>query len=230
MIDWEQLEKSLGVSFKNKDLLTTAFVHRSYLNENPSFHLPHNERIEFLGDAVIELAVTKYLYAKFPDKPEGELTTWRAALVKASSLADLAKELNFGEYLLLSRGETKETGKARDEILSNTMEAFVGALYLDQGFEICEKFIGQHLLPKLDSIIANKLFQDAKSRFQEVAQEKAGITPVYKTLEEWGPDHQKYFKVGAMLGEETIGEGVGSSKQEAEEAAARNALKNKRWH
>ncbi|MBI2641987.1 MAG: ribonuclease III [Candidatus Wildermuthbacteria bacterium] len=230
MKDWEQLEKDLRVSFKNKDLLTNAFVHRSYLNENPSFQLPHNERIEFLGDAVIELAVTKYLYAKFPDKPEGELTTWRAALVKASSLAELAKELMFGDYLLLSRGEAKETGKARDEILSNTLEAFVGALYLDQGFEICEKFIGAHLLPKLDSIIANKLFQDAKSRFQEVAQEKMGITPVYKTLEEWGPDHQKHFKVGAMLGEETAGEGEGSSKQEAEEAAAKNALKVKRWH
>ncbi|MBI2642639.1 MAG: ribonuclease III [Candidatus Wildermuthbacteria bacterium] len=229
MKDWEQLEKNLGVSFKNKDLLTHAFVHRSYLNENPSFHLSHNERIEFLGDAVIELAVTKYLFDKYPDKPEGELTTWRAALVRAVTLAELAKELNFGDYLLLSRGEAKETGKARDEILSNTLEAFVGALYLDQGFEICEEFIGKHLLPKLEPILENKLFQDAKSLFQEVAQEKTGITPTYKTLEEWGPDHQKHFKVGVMLNSEVVGEGQGSSKQEAEEAAAKNALKNKRW-
>ncbi|OHA63858.1 MAG: ribonuclease III [Candidatus Wildermuthbacteria bacterium RIFCSPHIGHO2_01_FULL_48_25] len=229
-MDWEKLENSLGVSFRNKDFLTNAFVHRSYLNENPSFHLPHNERIEFLGDAVIELAVTKYLFNQYPDKPEGELTTWRAALVKATALSDLAKELGFGDYLLLSRGEAKEGGKARDEILSNTMEAFMGALYLDQGFEICEEFIGKHLLPKLEGIIKNKLFQDGKSRFQEVAQEKTGITPIYKALKEWGPDHQKQFRVGVFLEEEKAGEGEGSSKQEAEEAAAKNALKNKHWH
>ncbi|MDP2637243.1 MAG: ribonuclease III [bacterium] len=229
MIDWEIFEKKLGISFRNKDLLTNAFVHRSYLNENPSFHLPHNERIEFLGDAVIELAVTKYLFQQYPEKPEGELTTWRAALVKASTLSELAKELGFGDYLLLSRGETKETGKARDEILSNTLESFVGALYLDQGFEICEEFIGKYLLLKLEAILKNKLFQDGKSRFQEVAQEKTGITPTYKSLEEWGPDHLKHFKVGVFLEEDMAGEGTGSSKQEAEEAAAKNALKNKHW-
>ncbi|MDO8633599.1 MAG: ribonuclease III [Candidatus Wildermuthbacteria bacterium] len=230
MKDWSQLEKNLGISFLNKDFLTHAFVHRSYLNENPSFHLPHNERIEFLGDAVLELAVTEYLFKNYPDKPEGELTTWRAALVRAGTLAGLAKELNFSDYLLLSRGETKETGKARDEILSNTLEAFVGALYLDQGFEICEKFIGKYLLPKLQDILEKKLFQDAKSLFQEVAQEKTGTTPSYKTVKEWGPDHEKHFRVGVMLGETVAAEGEGSSKQEAEEAAAKNALKVKRWY
>ena len=200
MKDWSQLEKSLGISFLNKDFLTHAFVHRSYLNENPSFHLPHNERIEFLGDAVLELAVTEYLFKSYPDKPEGELTTWRAALVKSTTLSDLAKELGFGDYLLLSKGETKETGKARDYILANALEAFVGALYLDQGFKICEEFIGKYLLPKLEEIIKQKLFQDAKSLFQEVAQEKTGVTPSYKTLEEWGPYHEKHFRVGVMLG------------------------------
>ena len=230
MKDWSQLEKSLGISFLNKDFLTHAFVHRSYLNENPSFHLPHNERIEFLGDAVLELAVTEYLFKSYPDKPEGELTTWRAALVKSTTLSDLAKELGFGDYLLLSKGETKETGKARDYILANALEAFVGALYLDQGFKICEEFIGKYLLPKLEDIIKQKLFQDAKSLFQEVAQEKTGVTPSYKTLEEWGPDHEKHFRVGVMLGETVAAEGEGYSKQEAEEAAAKNALKIKRWH
>lgn len=229
MKDYSTLEKKLGISFKNKDLLVNGFVHRSYLNENPNFHLPQNERLEFLGDAVIELAVTEYLYREYPKNPEGELTTWRAALVNAKMLSEIAKELGFNDFLLLSRGEEKENGKARDYILANTFEAFIGALYIDQGFKACEKFIGKFLLIKLAYILEAKLFQDSKSRFQELAQEKTGITPAYKTLDEWGPDHEKNFKIGVFLGEKLVAEGEGSSKQEAEEAAARNALKIKKW-
>ncbi len=229
MKDFSELEKRIGVSFRNKDLLVHGFVHRSYLNENPDFHLSQNERLEFLGDAVVELAVTEYLYETYPAKPEGELTTWRAALVNAKMLSEIAKELGFNDFLLLSKGESRENGKARDYILANTFEAFVGALYLDQGLKVCEKFIGAYLLPKLPHIIEAKLFQDSKSRFQELSQEKMGVTPNYKSLEEWGPDHEKQFKIGVFLEESLVAEGEGSSKQEAEEAAARNALKIKNW-
>ena len=229
MKDFADLEKKVGVEFKDKDLLVHGFVHRSYLNENPSFHLSHNERLEFLGDAVLELAVTEYLYEKFPDKPEGELTTWRAALVNSKMLSEVAKEIGFNDFLLLSKGEARESGKARDYILANTFEAFTGALYLDQGFKVCQEFIGSFLLKKLSHILEAKLFEDAKSRFQEMAQEKAGTTPNYKSLEEWGPDHEKQFKIGVFLGESLVAEGEGSSKQEAEESAARNGLKVRGW-
>lgn len=229
MKDFSILEKRLGVSFKDKDLLTHAFVHRSYLNENPTFRLSHNERLEFLGDAVLELVVTEYLFIKYPEHPEGELTTWRASLVNSKMLSEVAKELELNDFMLLSKGEAKETGKARDYILANAFEAFVGSLYLDQGLKVCEDFIGKSVLPKLPNILEGKLFRDSKSRFQEVAQEKVSITPVYKTLEEWGPDHEKHFRIGVFLGNEKVAEGEGSSKQEAEEAAAANALKAKNW-
>lgn len=222
--DFFALEKKLKVSFKNKDFLVNAFVHRSYLNENPGFYLPHNERLEFLGDAVLELVVTEHLYATYSDKAEGELTSLRAALVNAKMLAKTAKELGFNTFLLLSRGETKETGKARDYILANTFEAFTGALYLDQGLTSCEKFIEWCILSKLDHVLEAELFRDSKSRFQEISQEESGITPFYKSLQEWGPDHEKKFRVGVFLGEKKVAEGRGSSKQEAEEDAARNAL------
>ena len=185
--------------------------------------------MEFLGDAVLELVVTEYLYKTYPQEPEGELTTWRAALVNAKMLSVTARELAFNDYLLLSKGEAKETGKARDYILANSFESFVGALYLDQGFKVCEKFIARHLLPKLPRILATKGFEDAKSHFQEMAQEKESITPNYKTLEEWGPDHAKHFKMGVFLNTQLVAEGEGSSKQEAEEDAAKNALKVKQW-
>ncbi len=229
MKDFSVLEKKLGISFINKDLLTHAFVHRSYLNENPNFHLTHNERLEFLGDAVLELVVTEYLYKQYPEHPEGELTTWRASLVNSKMLSELAKELELNDFLLLSKGEAKENGKARDYILANTFEAFVGSLYLDQGLKVCENFIGMCVLQKLPHILATELFRDSKSRLQEVAQEKVSITPAYKTLEEWGPDHEKHFRIGAFLENELVAEGEGSSKQEAEEAAASNALKAKNW-
>jgi len=229
MKDFSILEKKLDLKFKNKDFLIQAFVHRSYLNENPDFYLPHNERLEFLGDAVLEIVVTEYLYQKYPQKSEGELTNWRAALVNAKQLSEIARELDFNEFLLLSRGETKEIGKARQYILANTFEAFIGALYLDQGLNPCKEFIKKHLIKELPHIIEAGLFKDAKSRFQEEAQERVGITPIYKVLKEWGPDHAKHFVIGVFLNEELVAEGEGSSKQEAELEAAKNALEVKNW-
>jgi ribonuclease-3 len=224
------LEKNLGLEFKNRDLLIEAFCHRSYLNEHPDFYLPHNERLEFLGDAVLELIVTEYLYKKYPEKNEGELTNWRAALVNAKILGELAKDLGFNDFLLLSKGEEKETGKARLYILANTFEALIGAIYLDQGYEVAKNFVEKNLIEKkLPEIIEKGLFKDPKTRFQEEAQERVKITPTYKVLEEWGPDHAKHFIVGVFLGNELIAKGEGSSKQEAEEEAAKNALKIKGW-
>jgi len=229
MKDFTLFEKKLGLKFKNKDLLIQAFVHRSYLNENPDFYLAHNERLEFLGDAVLELIVTEYLYQKYPKKSEGELTNWRAALVNAKMLGDLAKDLNFNDFLLLSRGEAKELGKARQYILANTSEALIGAIYLDQGYQACEGFIKKYLTVKLPEIIEKGLFKDAKSRFQEEAQERVGITPTYKVLEEWGPDHAKHFIIGVFLGQDLVAKGEGFSKQEAELEAAKNGLEAKNW-
>lgn len=229
MKDFSLFEKKLNLKFKNKDILIQAFVHRSYLNENPDFAIKHNERLEFLGDAVLELVVTEGLYQEYPDKSEGELTNWRAALVNAKMLAEVAEELGLNEFLLLSRGEAKELGKARQYILANTFESLIGAIYLDSGFKNCDTFIKKYLLVKLPDIIENELFKDAKSRFQEQAQEKTGITPSYKVIKEWGPDHIKQFVIGVFLEDELIAEGKGSSKQEAEEEAAKNALVAKGW-
>jgi ribonuclease III len=229
MKDFSPFEKKLKLKFKNKDLLIQAFCHRSFLNENPDFYLEHNERLEFLGDAVLELAVTEELYKKYPKKPEGELTNWRAALVNAKQLAEVAKELGFNDFLLLSRGEAKETGKARQYILANTIESLIGALYLDRGYKTCQDFIKKHLIKKLPEIIEKGLFKDAKSRFQEESQERVSITPTYKVLREWGPDHAKHFTIGVFLGKELVAEGEGSSKQEAEEEAAKSALETKEW-
>ena len=230
MIDFEKFEKKIGLKFKNKDLLAQAFCHRSFLNENPDAGLPgNNERLEFLGDAVLELIVTEDLFDKYPDKPEGELTNWRAALVNAKMLSETANQLGFNDYLLLSKGESKETGKARQYILANAFEALIGAAYLDLGYKECREFIKKNLIVKLSEIIEKGLFKDAKSSFQEEAQEKAGITPTYKVLKEWGPDHSKNFIVGVFLGEELVGEGEGSSKQEAEVSAAKAALEKKNW-
>jgi ribonuclease-3 len=225
-----ELEKKLGIEFKNKNILVQAFCHRSFLNENPDCGMGNNERLEFLGDAVLELVITEYLYGDFPDKSEGELTNWRAALVNAKMLSEIAKELGFNDFILLSRGESKEEGKARQYILANTFESFIGALYLDLGYEICKDFIEKHVEKELPDIIKNGLYKDYKSKFQEEAQEVKGITPVYKVLEEWGPDHEKHFIVGVFLGEDLIAKGEGSSKQEAELAAAKEALKTKHWN
>ena len=224
------LEQNLGVVFSNKDLLRQALTHRSYLNENPDFALGHNERLEFLGDAVLELIVTEELYARFPDKPEGELTSFRAALVNANMLADVCSALDVNDFLLLSRGEAKDTGRARQYILANAFEAIMGAIYLDQHYEVSKSFIHRVLFPHLKEVLEKKLYKDPKSLFQEMAQEHAGITPTYEVVREWGPDHDKHFVVGIFLGAELVAEGEGISKQTAQEDAARKALEVKEWN
>jgi len=230
MKDFSKLEQSLNITFKNKDLLIQAFCHRSYLNENPNFYLSHNERLEFLGDAVLELITTEYLFNNYPDKPEGEMTGWRASLVNANILSETANEIGFDDFLLLSQGEEKEKGKARRYILSDTFEAFIGALYLDQGYEVSKKFIIKNLIEKkLDEIVEKKLFKDPKSLFQEKAQEHDGVKPTYQVIEETGPDHMKHFIVGVYINEDLIAKGQGTSKHEAELEAANNALKAKNW-
>ena len=228
MQDLAPLEKSLGVDFKNKDLLLQALTHRSYINENPKFYLDHNERLEFLGDAVLELAVTEYLYQNFKNA-EGDLTSWRASLVNSKMLAQIAHEVKINDFLLLSRGEAKDTGRAREYILANAMEAVIGAVYLDQGYTPCADMIQRHITPKLLKIIEQKLYQDPKSHFQEEAQERVGITPTYEVLDEWGPDHSKHFVIGVLLGKDMVAKGEGNSKQEAQEKAAEEALKEKGW-
>jgi len=228
MKDFSLLEKKLNIYFEDKNLLIQAFTHRSYLNENPKIQWNHNERLEFLGDAVLELSVTDYLYKHFSN-PEGELTSWRAALVNATMLAKIAKNLGFDDFLLLSRGEEKDIGKAREYILANTIEAFLGALYLDKGYEIVNQFIIKNIISNLPEIINKRLYKDFKSLFQEESQGRVGITPIYEVIEEWGPDHAKNFKVGVYLNEELVGVGEGSSKQEAQQKAAENALKKKNW-
>ncbi len=230
MIDFTEFEDKTRIVFKNKKLLTQAFIHRSYINENPGLELAHNERLEFLGDAVLELVVTDYLYKKYPTQTEGELTSYRAALVNAVIIGEIAGGLNMNDFLLLSRGEAKDTGKARQYILANTYEAFVGAVYLDQGYEAAEKFIDETLLPRADKIVSHKLWRDPKSLVQEKAQEYVGVTPAYKVLSEAGPDHDKHFTVGIYFGTNVIAEGKGKSKQEAEQKAAENALKVKKWN
>jgi ribonuclease-3 len=224
-----ECEKILGATFKNKELLRTAFTHRSYLNENRKLRMEHNERLEFLGDAVLELIVTEFLFAKYPGKPEGELTAFRSALVNANILSGLAEKLGMNNYLLLSRGEAKDTGRARQIILANVFEAVIGAIFLDRGYAAARKFVERVLLPMTDDIVTNKQWLDAKSHFQEKAQDIVGITPSYKTLSEVGPDHDKKFTVGVYLGSEKVAEGEGQSKQEAEQAAAEKALEVKKW-
>ena len=223
-----ELESKIGVEFKNKDLLLQALTHRSYLNENTKWHLDHNERLEFLGDAVLELVVTEYLYNNFPN-PEGEMTNWRAALVNANMLAKISADFDLNNYVLLSRGEAKDIGRARQYILANAVESLIGSLYLDQGYDACDNFIRKFILKELPSIIEKRLYRDSKSLFQEQAQEKAGVTPTYEVLEEWGPDHARNLKIGVFLEKEKAGVGQGPSKQEAQQDAARDALEKKGW-
>ncbi|MFA6919096.1 MAG: ribonuclease III [Patescibacteria group bacterium] len=229
MKELTKLEKNLGVKFNNLDLLTQAIVHRSYLNEHPDFRLDHNERLEFLGDAVLELAVTEYLYNHYPN-PEGELTNWRASLVNGVSLSNIAQHLDIEPFMFLSKGESQDkNSKARQYILANALEAIIGSIYLDQGMDMATKFIQDKVLSKLEEIIDKKLYIDAKSFFQEKAQEKLGITPSYKVISSIGPDHDKVFKVGVYLSDDLVSTGVGSSKQEAQTDAAKNALIKKDW-
>ena len=224
-----ELEKRIGTQFENKNLLRGAMVHRSYINEHPSFELGHNERMEFLGDAVLELVVTEYLYNNY-ENPEGDLTNWRAALVNSKMLAETADELGIYDCLYLSRGEAKDTNpKARNYILANALEALIGAIYLDRGWDAAKEFLVRNLLKKLPNILENKLYMDAKSHFQEMAQEKASVTPNYKVISESGPDHARNFIIGVYLGDELVAEGKGTSKQEAQMDAAKKGLEVKSW-
>lgn len=224
-----EFEEKIGVEFKNKSILKEAFTHRSYLNENRQLKIEHNERLEFLGDAVLELAVTDFLYKKYPKNPEGDLTAFRSALVNSVTLAKVATDLGINDYLMLSKGESKDVGRARQYILANALEALIGAIYMDQGYEEARKFIEKSVLILTEEIIEGGTWIDAKSRFQEESQEKLGITPVYKTTKETGPDHDKHFTVGVYLEEELVAEGVGKSKQDAEQEAAKKALVKKGW-
>ncbi|MDQ1281845.1 MAG: Ribonuclease 3 [Patescibacteria group bacterium] len=227
--DFAKLENDLDIYFNNKNLLIQAFVHRSYINESVKSKMSHNERLEFLGDAVLELATTNFLYHKFTDLAEGELTTYRAALVNTKSIGAVAKDLEFNDYLFLSRGESKDFGKARVSILADTYEAFIGALFLDRGYDFAKDFIEKTLLIHTDEIIEAGKYKDAKSTVQEKAQDVVGVTPSYKVVSESGPDHDKKFVIAIYFGTEKVAEGEGKSKQEAETDAAKNALTEKGW-
>src|SRR3989344_347653 len=218
------LEESLGLHFKNPELLREALTHRSYLNENPRERVRDNERLEYLGDAVLELVVSEFLFEKFHDREEGELTSIRAALVNYQMLGLVAKDINLQKYILLSRGEAKDTGKAREVIMANALEALIGAIYLDQGYAKAKEALAQILFPKLDEVIEKGLYKDPKSLLQEIVQEEWRVTPNYKVIAETGPDHQKLFVVGVYFGEELKEKGEGSSKQEAESNAAARLL------
>lgn len=223
-VNIDNLSKTLHIKIKNKDLFVTAFTHRSYLNEHPDYPNPSNERLEFLGDAVLQVISSEFLYRKYEDSPEGDLTNYRAAIVKTSSLAKEAGRLGYGDFLLLSNGEESTGGRNREYILANTFEAVLGALYLEKGMAHCRKFVEKELLYKIEEIVENESYKDAKSKFQELAQEKLSITPSYEILESWGQDHDKTFKVGVFLGENQYGSGEGKSKQKAEQKAALSAI------
>lgn len=223
-MDLSQLEKTIGYSFKNKDFLRSALTHRSYLNENPSWPLPHNERLEFLGDAVLELAATEELFNRYPEYAEGQLTSLRAALVNYQMLAQVGKSMKLDSFILLSRGEAKDTGRAREVIIANAIEALIGAVYLDGKYEKAKQIVNQFVVVRLDEVFKRGLDKDAKSLLQEKVQRDLKVTPVYKVLKEEGPDHSKIFTTGVYFGDKLIAEGSGASKQEAEVEAAHNAL------
>lgn len=229
MKDLGPLQEKLGHTFADEKILLTALTHRSYINESRAHSGQHNERLEFLGDAVLELISTEFLFAKYPKKTEGDLTSYRAGLVNTSTLATVAMELGVNDFLLLSKGESKDIGRARQYILANAFEALVGALFLDGGYAAAQQFVERTLLPLTDDIVGKHLWRDAKSRFQELAQDKTGVTPSYETLREEGPDHDKQFTVGVFLNGQKIAEGDGKSKQEAEQESAVNALTAKGW-
>jgi len=227
--DLAKLETLIGVTFANRENLLSAITHRSYLNEHREATQEHNERLEFLGDAVLELVVTDYLYSKYPDKPEGDLTAIRAALVNTVSLSESSTALGVNDYLLMSKGEAKDTGRARAYILANVFESLIGSLYVDQGYETAKTFIATQLFPKTDEIVEKRLWQDPKSRFQELAQEHVSVTPTYETTNQVGPDHDRVFTVAVYLNKEKVAEGQGRAKQEAEQAAAEAAIEAKDW-
>lgn len=228
--DFSEFEDLIDIKFRDQALLRQAFTHRSYLNENRNLRMGHNERLEFLGDAVLELVITHYLFNEYSDKNEGDLTSIRSALVNAQTCALVATDLKVNDFMLLSRGEAKDVGRARQYILANALEAIIGAIYIDQGYDAARDFILKFITPMTGKIVEEELWIDAKSKFQEKAQDEDGVTPSYKTIKEVGPDHDKKFTVGVFLNESMIAEGEGDSKQDAEQSAARNALKEKGWN
>jgi len=227
--DFNEFEEKIGIKFNDQNFLKQAFTHRSFLNENKNFKSGHNERLEFLGDAVLELVTTDFLYTKYPEKNEGDLTSIRSALVNAQTCAEVAAEIKVNDFLLLSRGEAKDEGRARQYILTNALEAIIGSIYIDSGYEKARDFILKYITPKTEQIVAEELWVDAKSKFQEKAQDIESITPSYQTIKETGPDHDKKFTVGVFLGGQMVAEGEGESKQDAEQDAARKALKERGW-
>lgn len=229
MKDYKILEKKIRIDFRDPNLLNQAFVHKSYVNEHRHEKIEDNERLEFLGDAVLELAATRHLFEKCPDRDEGQMTSFRSALVKGKHLAEISQSLELGKYLYLSNGEEKSGGREKKYILANVLEALIGAIYLEHGYEVAEKFIENFILTRLDEIIRAGKHIDDKSRFQELAQEKEDATPHYEVIEEFGPDHDKHFVMGAYINDVLIAQGTGSSKQKAEEEAAKSALKAKEW-
>ena len=228
-MDASKVEKEIGVEFSDKSLIEMSLTHRSYVNENRKHKKSHNERLEFLGDAVLELSITDYLYRKFPKKAEGDLTLYRAALVNTDTLAQVSADIGLNKFILLSRGESRDTGRARHSILADVLESVIGAIYLDKGYAVADKFILENVAPLIDEIIENKTWIDAKSLFQEKAQEVDGVTPHYDTLDEVGPDHDKVFIVGVHILDDLIAKGEGKSKQEAAQVAAQNGLEAKGW-
>lgn len=223
---FEELENSLNIHFSNKELLRSAFIHRSFLNEHSEEKLPHNERLEFLGDSVLGFVVSEFLYKKYPDRPEGDLTNFRSSIVNARTLAEAASKLELGKYLLLSKGEEATGGRNRQYLLANTFEALLGAIYLDLGLQPARELINRELLPLLPEIITKGSYKDFKSALQEQSQEKLNVTPTYKVMQETGPDHDRTFTVGVFLNDKQVGQGTGKSKQQAEQEAASAALEN----
>ena len=218
------LEKKLGFNFKKEDLLIEALTHRSYLNEFPKWRLPHNERLEYLGDAVLELIVSEELFKKFPKQAEGQLTVLRAALVNYQILARVAEKIGLQEFILMSRGERKDVGRAREVILANAMESVIGSMYMDQGLEKVRTFVKKFVMNNLDEVLTTKSYKDAKSELQEIVQEKLKLTPTYNVLDESGPAHKRIFTMGVYFNAKLIASGEGPSKQEAEIEAAKAAL------
>lgn len=224
MDNLDKLEDIIGIVFKNKSFLREAVTHRSYLNENPGWRFPHNERLEFLGDAVLELAVTEELFKKYPDLSEGLLTVYRAALVNYQMLAEIAYGIKLDRHILMSRGERSDSSRAREVIFANAIEALIGGIYMDQGYSGAKNFVEKFVLSHLPEIIASRAYRDAKSELQEIAQERFKITPTYRVLDESGPAHDRTFRMGVFFGDKFTAEGVGASKQEAEVEAAKKAL------
>jgi|AntAceMinimDraft_13_1070369.scaffolds.fasta_scaffold06288_2 ribonuclease-3 len=226
---YTSFEQKFNLDFNNKRLLQQAFIHRSYINEQRDSGLEHNERLEFLGDAVLELVVTDFLFKKYPETPEGKLTSYRSALVRTESISVVARAMGMNDLLMLSKGEARDEGKARDYILANTFEAFVGAVYLDLGYESAKGVIESQLAPNINEIVTDGLWRDAKSYVQEKSQEIYSETPRYELVSSQGPDHDKHFVMSICFGDKKIAEGSGNSKQSAQQSAAQAAIVKEGW-